>query len=169
MILRAQEASSDLRWFWREAAGEMGLRSNFESVRLRLQGVYGNRTGAVEMDHRALGAASRVRAIHRRLERVPDDQVRTLFAAYGLVVFPGLLPWGRCAGVLPLQPLSQQAHHRSRTKRSIEDWLSRLHRNARKSGASSPERELAGELQRDAESALIRAENMYLFAEAQDE
>lgn len=85
---------ADLRWLYEDSAGELGLRSNHETVVNACQG--GRNRGskpvsaarAFGVSDRQHGAAERARRITRRLEQLSQRDQRTLAAAYGGVVLP---------------------------------------------------------------------------------
>jgi hypothetical protein len=107
-------------------AGDMGLQSNFEAMRARMQ--VGGRTGGkpiVDIDERCLKAAAREKRIRRALERLPDHVVAILVHAFGpdtreIPVF------GRATGVVPLTLAARRTWASSGTTRSLEEWLVRL-------------------------------------------
>ena len=57
---------AELRWYWSDAAGDMGLQSNFEPMRARMQ--VGGRTQDVLKARRAEHGAEIVAALGRQLE-----------------------------------------------------------------------------------------------------
>ncbi len=127
MALKREYADvAELQWYWSDAAGDMGLQSNFEAMRARMQ--VGGRTGGkpiVEINERWLKAAAREKHIRRALERLPDHLVAILVHAFGnetreIPVF------GRATGVVPLTLAARRTWASSRTTRSLEEWLVRL-------------------------------------------
>jgi hypothetical protein len=118
--------AEELRWHWADATGEMGLRSNFEAMRARIQRA-ASRGGKpnTDIDERCVEAATREKYIRRALAQVPDHEAIVLVHAFG----PGIreLPaFGPTTGVVPLTRVARQAWLSSSTNRSLEDWLARL-------------------------------------------
>jgi hypothetical protein len=145
---------AELRWYFTEADGDMGLRSLFPAMVARLE--VGGRTGGrpiTEMDDRWLLAASRARRISRALELLaaadlrradappPADRrvgdVQVLHCAFRAPEqdLPG---WGSLTGVLPLSRRALSAWCSSHSTRTFEEWLFRLAWNvARRHGGKS--------------------------------
>jgi hypothetical protein len=119
-------AIADLRWYWSYAAGDLGLKSNFEPMRARLEA--GGRTGGapiLELDEKCIDAATRERHIRRALERLTERDRGILRAAFGSSD-RDLPAFGRATGVVPMTDAAQLAHWKSRTNRPLEEWLARL-------------------------------------------
>lgn len=117
--MRVEEIGAELRWYWRESHGELGLRSNFTSMVARLEG--GAAPQAVpEVDGRRLEAARRARRIARRLEEMPAHLVRALWLVFAAPESAGL----RLVAID--EPECVEAHVRSRSKRKRAEWYDRL-------------------------------------------
>lgn len=119
-------AIADLRWYWSDAAGDLGLKSNFEPMRARLE--TGGRTGGapiLELDEKCIDAATRERHIRRALERITERDRGILRAAFG-GADRDLPAFGRATGVVPMTDAATLAHRKSRTNRPLEEWLVRL-------------------------------------------
>ena len=148
-----QRWAADLRWFFLESDGEMGLRSNFGAVVAGLEG--GGHTARVNHDvaDRVMAAAERARHIRRTMEAeaVPVWAQVVLRVAFR-----------REDGELALMGALTSAvreHRRSRTKRSIEEWL------AKTRDSKSPERRLLY-AQLRAEVTSLAEEALDLYAQA---
>ena len=159
-----QSAEADLRWFWNEADGDMGVRSSFPAMVARLEcgGATGGRPIMEIADH-CLEAAGRARIISRALHELPEHHQRVLGAAFGPCAheLPGL---GMAAPVAPMTEAALAAHKASGTDRSIEEWLVRLcaRVNSKKARASNAQDRLAFEAIRDeAQASLRRAVNAF--------
>jgi hypothetical protein len=127
MTPRREDAiAAELRWYWADATGDMGLKSNFEAMRARMQRA-ASRGGKpnVDIDERCVEAATREKHIRRALAQVPDREAVILVHAFG----PGIreIPvFGPATGVVPLTRVARQAWAKSGTTRTLEDWLARL-------------------------------------------
>lgn len=110
-----QPASAEIVWYHSEAAGEMGIRSNFGSFERRMSGLYGTNV-TTEIDGRALAAASRYKRVHAALKQLPAGHARTLAA------------WAhhRLLGVMLASKVAQEMHTRAKTTRNLADWVQRL-------------------------------------------
>ncbi len=117
---------AELRWFWADATGDMGLKSNFEAMRARMQrcAAKGGQPNT-DIDERCVDAATREKRVRRALARVPDHEAIVLVNALG----PGtreIPAFGRATGVVPMTRAARQTWLSSGTNRSLEDWLARL-------------------------------------------
>jgi hypothetical protein len=150
-----RRAAEELRWYWTEAAGAMGARSNFEPMRARLE--TGRVTGGaatLEVDERRLDAATRARLIRRTLEAMRPADARLLFSAFGRDERE-LAGLGHATGVIPVLLSTRRAWLDSGTSRPLEEWLARLViRAAAKDGRAAVALRV---LLRDAESTLDSA------------
>ena len=158
---------ADLRWFWTESDGAMGLRSLFPAQIAQLQigaGRRGTHTPVQhELDGRLVEAATRARLISRALETMPRGHVRVLRAAYTETRHQPLRPiYGDLAELVVETDAAQRAHRRSRTTRSLTDWISRLAKRAGK-GEAEPKRILYL-VRSEAESKLVAAHRAYTEA-----
>jgi hypothetical protein len=140
MTPRREEAlAAELRWYWADATGDMGLKSNFEAMRACIQRA-ASRGGKpnVDIDERCLEAATREKHIRRALAQVPDREAIVLVHAFG----PGIreIPvFGPATGVVPLTRVARQAWLNSSTNRSLEGWLARLLVRVHTGRSSGPE------------------------------
>lgn len=117
--MRRGELEAELRWFFSQADGEMGLRSNFTGIVARIEG--GGGTGvAHHVDTRRLEAAARARRIAAALSSVSKPERTVLFAAYSRE------PESRLLCVMLHTPEAREAHRKSRSTRSLGVWLERL-------------------------------------------
>lgn len=130
MILRNlahdPRAVSDLRWYWGEADGAMGRRSNFEPMRARLE--TGGRTGGapiMEIDERCIEAATRERHIRRALGCLTEQDHKILHSAFGRGE-RDLPAFGRATGVVTNTLSALKAWQESKTKKPIEEWVARM-------------------------------------------
>lgn len=110
-----QEASADLRWYFRDSAGAMGLRSNFGGMVAQLEGGGFHQRAGYEADQRALEAAERAREIRKALDASPVWAQVVLRIAYRLMDGER-----RLIGITTSAAL---AHARSRSKRELGEWL----------------------------------------------
>jgi hypothetical protein len=140
MTPRREDAiAAELRWYWADATGEMGVRSNFEAMRARIQRA-ASRGGKpnTDIDERCVEAATREKRIRRALAQVPDREAIVLVHAFG----PGIreLPAFEAAtGVVPLTRIARQAWVKSGTNRTLEGWLARLLVRVHTGRSSGPE------------------------------
>lgn len=148
-----EQAAADLRWFWREASGDLGLSSNFMAVVSRIEGATpaGN-TG--EPDVRRLEAAARARRISATLGGMAPDAIRVLRLAFGS-------PDGDLRMVALSTTECEDAYRRSRTRRPPAEWFERLSISARK-GDDLERRRTWARIQASAQLALSRALDAYV-------
>lgn len=131
----SSQDEADLRWFWTESDGALGLRSMFPQQMAQLQ-LGGGRRGTHtpiqrEPDRRLVEAATRARLISRALETIHQEHVRVLRSAYGDSVHrPLTVLYGELSELVVRTEAARRAHRKSRTTRSLEDWLVRLVRRA---------------------------------------
>lgn len=163
---------SDLRWFFTEADGDMGLRSSFSAQMTQLQ-MGGGRRGTYvpqqrEIDGRLVSAATRARVISRALEAIGRGYSYTLRCAYGIPAHPELHGFQELAGLVADTPAAQRLHRRSRTKRPLPDWLARMRLQAHPlSDKKVPDLEaqrIVYEVRVEAESQLVAASKAYTLA-----
>jgi hypothetical protein len=175
---------ADLRWLFLESEGELGVRSNFEPMRARLE--CGGRTGGrpiLEIDERSLDAAEKARYLRRAFEAMrvgcacplavacPRDsrECRLLRAAFGgeemagpraQVVYGAL---GPAAGVAPETATAIRAHaaylaalcDAGAHRLSPREWLSRLCLRAAQGGACVGDAVLVRAIRREADALLV--------------
>lgn len=116
-----QRWAADLRWLYSESAGELGLRSNFGALVAGLEGGGHSARVSHEVSDRVMEAAERARTIRRTLESIPVWAQVVLGVAFR-----------REDGELVLMAALSSAvreHHRSRTKRPIQEWLEKTREN----------------------------------------
>jgi hypothetical protein len=120
-----ERLSAELRWYYREAEGDMGLRSNYGPMVAALQGVLGGGGPLkLELDGRHVAAAARARRVRTALEQLVDAQRQVLRVSYA---HPG-----GALDLVGLMCLAQSASTEwrlSRTTRTLPDWLQRLGRH----------------------------------------
>jgi hypothetical protein len=135
-LLPNPRTADDLRWFFREADGECGLRSNYPGMIQRLQAplTFSSRLRS-EPDVRWLHASTRARRISRALEQIGHDHTLTLREAFNGLA-PAVLHAYDELAALALQ-VGVGPHRRSRTSRTLLDWLARIARNATKTPAAA--------------------------------
>lgn len=167
---------SELRWFFTAAAGEMGLRSNWEAYAregmylTRRRSTYSVDIASIMPD---LRGAHRASPIMRALNELEPEQRGILSAAYGdlretMKAWPALtenqaaeltLAFRDLTGVVPWA--AQEAHQRSRTTRPVVDWLIRLHRRAKSDRAAAAAK---AEVVREAEAQVMAATRAFSAA-----
>lgn len=110
----------ELRWYYSEMSGEMGLRSNFMSVVNKLSGFYGANDPNSNIDGRLLAAAGRAKKVARGLKALSEEQQSTLLHyCNGHSIDP----------MLPIMLKSQLAYtiwKDSKSRRQFEEWLLKL-------------------------------------------
>lgn len=157
---------ADLRWFWTESEGHLGLKSSFAAQVTNIQ--LGARRGTWTPIQREpagalVAAAARARQVSRVLEAVDRQHVLVLLAAYGEAAHPQLqAAYGELAELVTRTTAARQAHRRSRTTRPLSDWLQRLARRADK-GELGPRRMVA-DIRAEAEGRLVAAARAYTDA-----
>jgi len=99
-----------------EAKGDLGLKSNFESVARRIGGIYAPPVTSGDLDGRLFAAAVRHRRIEAAVRAIPRRSAVVLhaYAHHELL------------GVMLIQATAKMAHRVSRTKRSLPDWMGRI-------------------------------------------
>lgn len=141
--------AAELRWFFREAEGDMGLRSNYGGMVQRLQGVSGGGTMRLELDGRNIAAAGRARRVKASLLQLSAEHWGVLSVAYSQ---PGGMV--NLAGIMSLLKSTEAEHQLSRTTRPLPDWLERLGRRPTTSLRQRLYARLKGEAERFLEEAL---------------
>lgn len=139
-----QESSSDLRWFFRDSEGAMGLRSNFGGMVAQLEGGGYSQRAGYELDDRAVVAAERAREIKKALEASPIWAQLVLRIAYRQADGER-----RLIGITTSAAL---AHARSRSKRGLGEWIEKCRTSK--------------DMARKKEWAALRAESQGLLEEA---
>ena len=107
---------TELRWYFIDAGGDLGLRSNFESVARRIGGIYSPPQTSAEMDGRLLQSASRFKRVDRAIKSM-DPHLAVVLHAFA---------HHRELGVMLIQKSARDAHRAARSKRSLPDWLERI-------------------------------------------
>jgi hypothetical protein len=152
----------DLRWFFVESAGAMGVRSNFGAIVRMIDGGRSPQSGMPrEIEGRILASAGRARAVQATLERCGDEHAQVLRRCYGETSPAELAVFGKAGNLVPLSSLLEQGHRASRSKRPIAEWLQLLAARLGKGTAGLKDRALARELTRDAEAMLTQAQRAY--------
>lgn len=154
----APQDEADLRWRFTQADGDMGLRSLYPGMVLKLQLAGGPPPTPVlrELDPRWVAAAERARLIDRALEQLQPQHRNVLWACYGDHQLPELHAYGDLAGLIP--DVAADHHRRSRTTRTLADWLARLARRAKKEPAAA---RTHAAITREAEALLAQAARAY--------
>jgi len=116
-LVTFQEAAADLRWYYRDSAGAMGLRSNFGGMVAQLEGGGFHQRASYEADERAIRAAERARNIRKALDSTPIWARVALGVAYRLADGERRL--------LGITVLAAGEHRRSRSKRELGEWIER--------------------------------------------
>lgn len=159
---------SDLRWFFNEADGDMGLRSMFPQQMQQLQlggGRRGTHTPVIhEPDGRLVAAATRARLVSRALEGIGTRYTGTLRSAYGRLEHAELHGFQELAGLVVYTAAAARLHRRSRTVRPVPDWLARMYLLAqptKKKPANPDAQRIVWEVRSEAEAQLIDASRAY--------
>jgi hypothetical protein len=152
-VLYARERfSAELRWYFREAEGDMGLRSNYSPMVSRLQGVLGGGPLRLELDGRNVAAAGRARRVKAALELLSPVQWWTLGVAFGNAVLPVNL-----VGLMCTTKSADEEWRLSRTTRTLPDWVERLGRKP----TTTLRQRLYAKLKHEAEALLEDALDAY--------
>jgi hypothetical protein len=109
------DVAADLRWFYRDSEGAMGLHSNFSAMIAQLEGGGFHPVASYEANYSAVQAAARAREIGKALERC---------AVWVRVVLG--LAFRRASGEQRLTCAlvsAVQEHKRSKSRRQLPDWL----------------------------------------------
>lgn len=117
MTPQYERSASDLRFYFRDAAAAMGLRSNFGAMIASLEGGGWTPKPTHEVADYRLEAARRAREIHDVLELTPDWARVVLGVAFRHHDGSELLLGGTLLAV--------DYHRRSKTKRELRDWVER--------------------------------------------
>lgn len=151
------DAEAELRWYYCDAAGEMGERSSLGPMIDRLQEgrVSAAQSGTPDLPDRAYFAAQRARPIHRRLARLSAVDQTTLRAAYGpglpahtLAEYPGL-----GTGTLSPTLLLLTAQRTGIPRETVKRWL----RGGKDAATTAANATRLGALRVDATMALTAA------------
>jgi hypothetical protein len=156
-------SAADLRWYFCDAAGEMGLRSNFGAMVAGLE-AGGRRGGAPmkDMDPRVIAAATRARRITRVLEHLAAAHLLTLARVYGSSEHPGLESFGTLGSLFPETQAAHRAHVVSQSRKPFETWLFRRAQRVSAGKGSRAEQAFIIEVSREAEAMLAAASRAYL-------
>jgi len=155
--------AAELAWFFNESEGAMGVRSNFGSMKARLEAPMSHSgVVATEMDERQVEAASRARLVRRSLEGIAPEHRDTLRAAYTARRHTPERPdplkrYRDLAGLVEHSPETARIHKGARSARPLLAWLERIARP----GASLTARTLHNEVTRAAECQLAQAARAY--------
>ena len=151
----------DLRWFFTDSAGDLGLRSNFMSVvRMIDQGV--PQSGAPrDLDIHLIEAASRARLIQETLRRCDAASTEALRQCYGEPTPAELAVLGRAANLVRTSDALAREHKASRSRKAPDAWLQLLALRLTKGTASPKDRQTALALTREAISLLAQAQRAY--------
>lgn len=121
MLLSPVEESicADLRWFYRDSEGALGLKSNYGGMLASLEGGGFHPTGSYEVDMRKLEAAERARHISIALGNTK---------LWARVVLAVALRYSdgdvRLIGALAS---TNAEYRRARSRRSLVEWLERTY------------------------------------------
>jgi hypothetical protein len=164
--LMDSEDEADLRWYWNEAEGDMGLRSNFAAMVACLE--LGGPAGGLPVhddEEGRLKAAGRERRVRRAIELLSARDVTILVHAFGSGSRK-LPPFGRATGVVPLTAAARLTWANSGTTRPLGEWLVRLVCRVHGGLGNRPaqDRALAQTIRREAESMLLGAMRAYAAA-----
>lgn len=127
----APHHEADLRWFFCESDGSLGLHSSFESMveRMQLAGAQMSVQVVHDVSDRLLEMAMRARQISRGLEAMQSDRAKVLKLVYGPLGSPALFPeFSLLAGIAARTHASQKL---VRGLGSPEDALLRVALKAR--------------------------------------
>jgi hypothetical protein len=157
-------AAEDVRWFWNQAPGELGLRASSMQPTTHCMG-QGD-------DTRALNAARRWRRVWKALTALRDEQVRVLQRYYAAEVpWRGLEHFGDMAGVALLSDVARRRFRDTTGAKRVGEqafgaWLRGLSARIRgeRGGASDEDRRLASDIISDCDLALYRASHDYANA-----
>jgi hypothetical protein len=111
-----QPLIGELRWFFLESQGDMGLRSNFESVARRIGGVYGTPQTSGDLDGRMFAAATRFKRVSNALKSLSVSHVSVLRA----------FAHGEMFAVMLGSKTARDEHMASRSRRHLAEWLLRI-------------------------------------------
>jgi len=117
----ADRAAADLRWFFREGAGALGLKSNFGGMIASLEGGGWTPKPSHDVPLHLVEAAQRYRRIEERLERCTKPSRDILRWAFQEPDNDASL-----IAVLTHNAKAVQEWAESKTTRDIRDWLVRL-------------------------------------------
>lgn len=110
------ELLAELRWYFLEASGDLGLRSNFDAVAKRIGGIYSPPTTSGDLDGRLFNSAVRHRRVDKAIKAMPPRSVIVLHAH----------AHHEMLGVMLIQRSAERAHRLSRSARSLPDWVAKL-------------------------------------------
>lgn len=110
----------ELRWYYNEMKGELGLRSNFMSIVNKLSGFYGAADPNSNIDGRILAAASRAKKVARGLARLQPDQSNILYLYTIGHPEEALMP------IIINSKDAQNLHKKSRSRKPFEEWCLNL-------------------------------------------
>jgi hypothetical protein len=138
----------DLYWFFKEAAGEMGLRSNMGGFTALIERglAGGSALRDCEPDGRAVDAARRAREIEQALAaagelvNVPVEALARLHFAEDRRFGPEL------PNLVEVVPEACAAHERFRSRRPLRAWLQRLGSKLERGTAERADLDTAAEL-----------------------
>ena len=130
------QLEADLAWYFREADGDMGLCSNYQGMVLKLQAPRAS-SGRPPSgpEGRVFGAATRARRISRALEVIGKARSDTLRMAYDGNAPAELHAYHELAGLVLEE--GAPVHRRSRSRRSLVQWLARLAQRAPKDAVAA--------------------------------
>lgn len=151
----------DWHWYFNEAYGEMGLRSNMGGFLTLIERGIGNPGGAdFEMDSRQLAAARTAKGIEQAFiaaGRAPGFELSVIDVArieYGEP--PRYGP--KLSNLVALLPQAiERAQRKARTRRAPELWLPRLGARFAAGNATKADAEIASDLARAAERLKLSA------------
>jgi hypothetical protein len=156
----------DLIWFFTEAEGEMGVRSNHEPILfLILTGIPQGVMHATDLGGRALLAAERVHDIGKVLAGVGGSDLGVLRLRYGAGLNEDVEGvFGPESPLLVCSVALRAAHKQSGTKRAIGDWTSLLVRRVHKGTCGDADRQVVRAVRAECEAMVIDAHRAYRAA-----
>lgn len=156
----------DLIWFFTEADGEMGVRSNHEPILyLILTGIPQGAVHGADMGGRALLAAERVHDLGKVLASLDKAHLEILRLRYGTALGAEIeAAFGPESGLLVRSVALACAHEESGTKRDLAEWTALLVRRVRKGTCSDRDREVVRAAQLECASMLAAAHRGYRAA-----
>lgn len=156
----------DLIWFFTEAEGEMGIRSNHEPILyLILTGIPQGIVHATDIGGRALAAAERVHDVGNVLAGLDRTHVEILRLRYGTALGPEIEDvFGPEAALLVRSVALPCAHEESGTRRDLADWTALLVRRVIKGTCSEKDREVVRAVRAECEAMIVAAHRGYRAA-----
>lgn len=136
---------AELRWFFRWAEGELGLKSNLGPLLEKLElGVtfIGGGSVAPGIDERCLESVARERAVRRALAVLSPKERGLLYVMYGPEQQPRLPAWGRYTALVFYTKEAEQAWARDGKWLPLHHWLASFAYRAHKRSGMDPTRDV---------------------------